>query len=110
MFRTAVLLLALSSPVALADTGTEDTGTAEDTGAAEDTGEAEDTVSGGTEDSGGADGSNTQTPDILDDGDQNTGTAGSPADLPGVDTGCSGSGSMALLALPLLFGWRLRRS
>lgn len=105
MFRTAVLLLALSSPVALADTGTEDTGTEE----AEDTGEAEDSSSGST-DTGTGEAPNTRDPDVLDDDDNNTGTSGSPASLPGSDSGCGGSGSMALLALPLLLGWRSRRS
>jgi hypothetical protein len=98
MFRTAVLLLALSGPIARADTGTGDTGAAEDTGSAS------------SGDTGSENTPNTRDPDVLDADSQNTGTAGSPVPLAGRDTGGCGGGSMALLALPLLLGWRHRRS
>ena len=116
MLRVAVLMLALSSPLAFAgkkggdpkDTGLQDTGDtwSEDTGDtwSEDT-EGEDTDS---LDTGTGGDSITQNPEVLGDVSDNTGTNGSPVTLTGAEeSGCGGS--MALLLLPVMLGWRLRR-
>ena len=103
MFYKTMLMLALLTPAALADTGIEDTGLT-DTGI-EDTG-LTDTGIGDT--STPTSGVGIDNPNVLDDDDTtNTGSGGSPMGL-GTSDGCGGS--MALLLLPILFGWRSRGS
>ena len=129
MSRMALLMLALGSPAALADTGGaefEDTGAGEETtspgeGEGEGEGEAEGTdddtdSSAGSSSSGGDTGSsedvpNGVDPEVLDDDDSlNTGSGGSPKHLSGIEEPTACGGSMALLFLPLLLGWRYRGS
>lgn len=122
MSRMAVLMLALSSPVALAG-AVDDTGVVEDTGAAEDTDTQSDPEEEDGDDTETSDGStsagddtgstedvpNGVNPEVFGEDAQNTGSSGSPDSLSGVEEPTACGGSMALLLLPLL-GWRYRGS
>lgn len=119
MSRMAVLMLALSSPVALADTGDaeiEDTGAGEDTDPQDRGEEEDDTESSDGSTSSGDDTGETENvpngvdPEILDEDPENTGSSGNPENLSGVEEPTACGGSMALLFLPLMLGWRYRGS